>query len=64
MPITIEQLNAADAAEAAQPAGRPLRTLALDREAALAHRPFRSLGHLKQAMADIVREAGATSSSR
>jgi N-carbamoyl-L-amino-acid hydrolase len=25
---------------------------------ALAHRPFRSLGHLKQAMADIVREAG------
>jgi N-carbamoyl-L-amino-acid hydrolase len=59
MALTIEQLNAADARRSGAPAGRPLRALAVDRAAALAQRPFRSLAHLKQAMADIVRVAGA-----
>jgi beta-ureidopropionase / N-carbamoyl-L-amino-acid hydrolase len=57
MPITIEQLNAADAAEAARLLDGLYEHSPWIAEAALAHRPFRSLGHLKQAMADIVRGA-------
>src|SRR3954468_7044669 len=58
MPITLEQLNAADAAEAARLLDGLYEHSPWIAEAALAHRPFRSLGHLKQAMADIVRGAG------
>ena len=58
MAITLEQLNAADAAEAGRLLDGLYEHSPWIAEAALAHRPFRSLGHLKQAMADIVREAG------
>src|SRR3954468_19066371 len=58
MPITLEQLNAADAAEAARLLDGLYEHSPWIAEAALAHRPFRSVGHLKQVMATIVREAG------
>jgi N-carbamoyl-L-amino-acid hydrolase len=57
MPLTIEQLNAAGAAEAAQLLDGLYEHSPWIAQAALARRPFRSLNHLKQAMADIVREA-------
>src|SRR5205085_3454926 len=56
--LTIEQLNAADAAEAARLLDGLYEHSPWIAQAALAHRPFRSLGHLKQVMADIVRGAG------
>jgi N-carbamoyl-L-amino-acid hydrolase len=59
MPLTIEQLNAAGEPEAAQLLDGLYEHSPWIGEAALAHRPFRSLGHLKQVMAEIVREAGA-----
>ncbi|MBC5781575.1 2-oxo-4-hydroxy-4-carboxy-5-ureidoimidazoline decarboxylase [Ramlibacter sp. USB13] len=58
MALTLEQLNAADAKEAARLLDGLYEHSPWIAEAALAQRPFRSLGHLKQAMADIVREAG------
>lgn len=58
MPLTIEQVNAASAPEAAQMLDGLYEHSPWIAQAALAHRPFRSLSHLKQAMADIVREAG------
>ena len=58
MPLTLEQLNAAGGAEA----GRMLDGLYEHSpwigEAALAHRPFKSLAHLKCVLARIVAEAG------
>lgn len=59
MALSIEQLNAAAPAEAARLLDGLYEHSPWIAEAALAHRPFRSLSHLKQAMADIVREAGA-----
>jgi N-carbamoyl-L-amino-acid hydrolase len=58
MPLTIEQVNAAGAAEAARLLDGLYEHSPWIAEAALAQRPFRSLGHLKQAMAQVVREAG------
>ncbi|HET8746533.1 MAG TPA: 2-oxo-4-hydroxy-4-carboxy-5-ureidoimidazoline decarboxylase [Ramlibacter sp.] len=58
MAITIEQLNAADGAEALRLLDGLYEHSPWIAEAALALRPFRSLSHLKQAMAGIVREAG------
>src|SRR4051812_2135411 len=57
MAITLEQLNAADAAEAARLLDGLYEHSPWIAQEALAQRPFRSLGHLKQAMADIVRKA-------
>ena len=59
MPLTIEQINAASPAEAARLLDGLHEHSPWIAEAALAQRPFRSLSHLKQAMADIVRQAGA-----
>ena len=59
MALTIEQVNAASAAEAAHLLDGLYEHSPWIAEAALAQRPFRSLSHLKQAMADIVRQAGA-----
>jgi len=58
MTITLEQINAASAAEAARLLDGLYEHSPWIAEAALAQRPFRSLGHLKQAMAEVVREAG------
>jgi len=58
MPLTLEQINAAAPAEAARLLDGLYEHSPWIAEAALAQRPFRSLSHLKQAMADIVREAG------
>jgi N-carbamoyl-L-amino-acid hydrolase len=58
MPLTLEQLNAADAAEAARLLDGLYEHSPWIAQQALTQRPFRSLAHLKQAMADIVREAG------
>lgn len=59
MPLTIEQVNAADAAEAARLLDGLYEHSPWIAQQALAARPFRSLSHLKQAMADIVRQAPA-----
>jgi N-carbamoyl-L-amino-acid hydrolase len=58
MPLTLEQLNAAEAAEAARLLDGLYEHSPWIAQQALTQRPFRSLAHLKQAMADIVREAG------
>jgi beta-ureidopropionase / N-carbamoyl-L-amino-acid hydrolase len=58
MALTIEQLNAASAEEAARLLDGLYEHSPWIAQAALAHRPFRSLGHLKQVMAQLVREAG------
>ena len=57
MPITLDQLNAASGAEAAQLLDGLYEHSPWIAQAALAQRPFRSLSHLKQAMADVVRQA-------
>jgi N-carbamoyl-L-amino-acid hydrolase len=57
MPLTIEQINAAPAAEAARLLDGLYEHSPWIAEAALAQRPFRSPGHLKQVMADVVRNA-------
>lgn len=57
MPLTIEQLNAADAAEAARLLDGLYEHSPWIAQAALAQRPFRSLGHLKHAMAEVLRAA-------
>jgi beta-ureidopropionase / N-carbamoyl-L-amino-acid hydrolase len=59
MALTLEQLNAAGEAEAAQLLDGLYEHSPWIPAAALAQRPFRSLGHLKQAMAEIVRKAPA-----
>ena len=58
MPLTLEQINTASAAEAAVLLDGLYEHSPWIAEAALAHRPFRSLPHLKQVMAQIVRDAG------
>jgi beta-ureidopropionase / N-carbamoyl-L-amino-acid hydrolase len=57
MPITIDQINAADASEAARLLDGLYEHSPWIAQEALGQRPFRSLSHLKQAMADIVRNA-------
>jgi len=56
--ITIEQVNAAGGAEAMRLLEGLYEHSPWIAEAALAQRPLRSLGHLKQALAEIVREGG------
>jgi beta-ureidopropionase / N-carbamoyl-L-amino-acid hydrolase len=57
MALTLEQINAASAQEAAQLLDGLYEHSPWIAAAALAHRPFRSLAHLKHAMARIVAEA-------
>jgi N-carbamoyl-L-amino-acid hydrolase len=57
MPLTLEQINAADTAQAARLLDGLYEHSPWIAQQALAQRPFRSLAHLKQAMADIVRAA-------
>jgi len=57
-PLTLEQFNAATAAQAAGLLDGLYEHSPWIVTAALAQRPFRSLAQLKQAMADIVRHAG------
>ncbi|NBQ87315.1 MAG: 2-oxo-4-hydroxy-4-carboxy-5-ureidoimidazoline decarboxylase, partial [Betaproteobacteria bacterium] len=59
MTLSIDQLNAASAAQAVQLLDGIYEHSPWIAEAALAQRPFRSLTHLKQAMAQVVREADA-----
>ena len=58
MPLTLEQLNTASATEAANLLDGLYEHSPWIAQAALAHRPFRSLTQLKHRMAGIVREAG------
>jgi beta-ureidopropionase / N-carbamoyl-L-amino-acid hydrolase len=58
MPLSIEQVNAATADEATRLLDGLYEHSPWIAQQALEHRPFRSLSHLKQAMADIVRSAG------
>lgn len=58
MPLTIDQVNAASADEASRLLDGLYEHSPWIAQEALAQRPFRSLSHLKQAMADIVRNAG------
>jgi hypothetical protein len=60
MPLTLEQLNAASAAEALQLLDGVYEHSPWIAEQALAQRPFRSLAHLKHAMAQAVRTAEPT----
>jgi len=57
MSISLDQLNAASHAEALQMLGGIYEHSPWIAESALAQRPFKSLAHLKQAMADTVRNA-------
>ena len=57
MPLTLEQLNTASATEAAKLLDGLYEHSPWIAQAALAHRPFRSLAQLKNLMAGIVREA-------
>ena len=58
MPLTLEQLNAASAEEAARSLDGVYEHSPWLARAALEQRPFRSLAHLKHAMARVVTEAG------
>jgi beta-ureidopropionase / N-carbamoyl-L-amino-acid hydrolase len=58
MALTLEQLNAASATDAAQWLDGLYEHSPWIAEAALAHRPFHSLPHLKHIMARIVADAG------
>jgi beta-ureidopropionase / N-carbamoyl-L-amino-acid hydrolase len=58
MALTLAQLNAAQPSDAALLLDGLYEHSAWIAEAALAHRPFRSLPHLKHVMAQIVRDAG------
>ena len=60
MSITLDQLNAATPAEALQMLDGIYEHSPWIAENALAQRPFKSLAHLKQAMADTVRNADRT----
>ncbi|MDP3759010.1 MAG: 2-oxo-4-hydroxy-4-carboxy-5-ureidoimidazoline decarboxylase [Ramlibacter sp.] len=57
--ITLDQLNAAPPHEAARLLDGLYEHSPWIAQAAIAHRPFRSLAHLKHAMARIVAEAGS-----
>ena len=57
MPLTLDQLNAADPATAAQLLDGLYEHSPWIAEAALAQRPFRSLAHLKHAMAQVLAQA-------
>jgi N-carbamoyl-L-amino-acid hydrolase len=59
MALSLEHLNAASAAEAAQLLDGVYEHSPWIAEAALAQRPFRSLAHLKHALATVVRGAGS-----
>ena len=59
MALTLEQLNAADAAAAARLLDGVYEHSPWIAERAMAARPFRSLAHLKHALAQVVREGGA-----
>ena len=58
MALTLEQINTASAADAAALLDGLYEHSPWVAEAALAHRPFRSLAHLKHVMANVVRDAG------
>lgn len=58
MALTLEQLNAASAAQASAWLDGLYEHSPWIAQAALAHRPFRSLPHLKHVMATTVRDAG------
>jgi N-carbamoyl-L-amino-acid hydrolase len=58
MALTLEQINTALAGEAATLLDGLYEHSPWVAEAALAHRPFRSLAHLKHVMANVVRDAG------
>ncbi len=58
MALTLEQINTAPQDEAAQLLDGLYEHSPWIAEAALAHRPFKSLAHLKHAMARIVAQAG------
>jgi N-carbamoyl-L-amino-acid hydrolase len=58
VPLTLEQINAADPAEAARLLDGLYEHSPWIAQEALGARPFRSLTHLKQALADVVRKAG------
>ncbi|GAB3778277.1 hypothetical protein GCM10028796_58450 [Ramlibacter monticola] len=58
MALTIEQLNAASETEAARLLDGLYEHSPWIAQAALVQRPFRSLDHLKQAMVQVLREAG------
>jgi len=58
MTLTIEQINAAPAGDAAAMLDGLYEHSPWVAAAALAHRPFRSVPHLKHVMAGIVRDAG------
>ena len=57
MSLTLEQLNAADTATATQLLDGLYEHSPWIAEAALAHRPFKSLAHIKHAMAKVLAEA-------
>jgi N-carbamoyl-L-amino-acid hydrolase len=59
MALSIDQVNAASAADAVALLDGIYEHSPWIAEAALAQRPFASLAHLKRAMADVVRHAGA-----
>ena len=59
MALTLEQLNAADAAAAARLLDGVYEHSPWIAERAMAARPFHSLAHLKHALAQVVREGGA-----
>lgn len=59
MPLTLQGLNAAGGDEAVRLLRGVYEHSPWIAEAALAHRPFRSLAHLKCVMARVVKEAGA-----
>ena len=58
MALTLEQINTASASDAAALLDGLYEHSPWVAEAALAHRPFRSLAHLKHVMANVVRDAG------
>jgi N-carbamoyl-L-amino-acid hydrolase len=58
MALTLEEINTAAASEALRLLDGIYEHSPWIAQAALAQRPFRSLAHLKQAMADVVRTAG------
>ena len=58
MALTLQQINTASADEAATLLDGLYEHSPWVAQAALAHRPFRSLAHLKHVMANVVRDAG------
>ena len=58
MPLTLDDLNAAAPADAARMLDGLYEHSPWVAQAALAHRPFRSLAHLKHAMARVVEDSG------